>query len=412
MTKKILAILIPTLLLMACASEEGGGTEPKPNPAAVPVEFYVAVPRADEGTRVGDPGSDTGEGIDWDRLTVIVAYKQKTDDGSDTEPQKMVYWDTFTRSEFESTTNVVHPTSTLAPIFEGGIDTGIRTFTMPLPTGVVRVYGITYSSPAEESNESYKDHLLDIDTRLKNIAQDGADHNPDIVDWAIPNNYATTDGTIATLDVSKFLSVATGYGINSKPSAESPIDLSIVKSNDIEMRQYWSMTLHRLATKLDIQWDAKPAFDSGRNNYVDVYMEGFTYDGGATGSDIGAGSGRLFPYSELLYTGKTFTPLGGSTTIYNQTPISKRNGRVYHYIFPDGYVIADMTNASAPSPKINFILNTTITDVTGNSTQSTSRDYYYTFKKVLPIKPAAWYKINTKITGTDKPDPELIVNPQ
>lgn len=400
------------LLLVGCASEGGGENDDGGRKAnTVPLEFYIAVPKNDGNTRVGDPGSETGEAVDWDRLTVIVAYKSKTqtDDGYDPEAKKMVYWDTFTRREFESTTPVSHPNSTLQPVFEGGADTGIRTFTMPLPEGVTRVYGVTYSSPDEEANEAYKGHLIDVEDMLGNIATDGNDHNSDILNLTIPNNYATTTGNVATMDVGKFLSVATGYGVNTNPSAAaSPYDLTVVKANDIEMRQYWSMTLHRLATKLDIQWDAQGAFSATDKKYVDVYMDGFSYEGGGTDSDVG--SGRLFPYRNLLYTGHDFTALGGISSIYNTTPVSKRNGRVYHYIFPDGYVTADPTNITLPAPKINFKLTTTITNPeTGNVEQSGRSDFYYSFRQLLPLQPAAWYKINTKIKGNSKTDPEVTV---
>lgn len=409
MIKRFLSIFALALLIASCAADHGDGdsSPDRPNPAAVPVEFYISVPQP-AGTRIGDPGSATGEAVDWDRLTVIVAYRQKnaSDEGTDPEPQKMVYWDTFTRKEFEQTTEVVHANSTLTPILSGGVDTGVRTFTMPLPTGKARVYGITYSSPDEADNDAYKDYLIDFEkTYLDGVAKDGNDHNADILAWTIPNSYATTNGSVATMDVGKFLSVATGYAVNAKEGATSKYDLDIAKANDIEMKQYWSMTLHRLATKLDIQWDAQGAYDNTSKKYVDVQIDGFAYNGGATLADGDMGSGLLFPYREIQ-TAQTFAPLGGKMQFYNTTPISKRNGRVYHYIFPD-------FNTSDTRARIEFMLTTTSTSTNADGTTTSStlpRQYSYIFQNVAPLLPATWYKINTKVRGNTQDVTNIIIN--
>lgn len=405
MINRFLSIFALLLLLVSCAADHVDDSPDRPGTGGVPVEFYISVPQP-TGTRIGDPGSPTGETVDWDRLTVIVAYQQKnTSSGDiDTDPQKMVYWDTFTRKEFEQTTEVVHANSTLTPILNGGVDTGVRTFTMPLPTGKARIYGITYSSPGEADNAAYAAHLIDFEeTYLDKIAKDGADHNADILAWTIPNSYATTNGTVATMDVAKFLSVATGYAVNAKPGAASPYDLDIVKANDIEMKQYWSMTLHRLATKIDIQWDAQGAYENDK--YVDVQIDGFTYNGGATLADGDMGNGLLFPYREIQ-TAQTFPPLGGKATFYNTTPISKRNGRVYHYIFPD-------FNTSDTRTKIDFQLTTTSTTTGADGTTTSTtlpRTYSYIFRDVAPLRPATWYKINTKVRGNTQPSTDIIID--
>lgn len=389
MINRFLSIFALALLLTGCAADHGDGDSPdRPGTGGVPVEFYISVPQP-AGTRIGDPGSATGETVDWDRLTVIVAYRQKnTSSGDiDTDPQKMVYWDTFTRKEFEQTTEVVHANSTLTPILNDGADTGVRTFTMPLPTGKARVYGITYSSPDEADNAAYKDHLIDFEkTYLDNIAKDGADHNADILAWTIPNSYATTNGTVATMDVAKFLSVATGYAVNAKPGASSPYDLDIVKANDIEMKQYWSMTLHRLATKIDMQWDAQGAYEKGE--YVDMVVDAFAYNGGASLADGDLGSGLVFPYTAIQTSGKTFAPLGGKATFYNTSPVSKRNGRSYHYFFTDLSRLA----------RLDFNLTGTKTDPNGVTT-TTPRDFAFNLCSNGSLLPATWYKINTKIRG-------------
>lgn len=387
MINRFLSIFALALLLVSCAADHVDDSPDRPGTGGVPVEFYISVPQP-AGTRIGDPGSATGETVDWDRLTVIVAYRQKnTSSGDiDPDPQKMVYWDTFTRKEFEQTTEVVHANSTLTPILNDGTDTGVRTFTMPLPTGKARIYGITYSSPNEADNAAYADHLIDFEEAyLDKIAKDGSDHNSDILAWTIPNSYATTNGTVATMDVAKFLSVATGYAINAKEGATSPYDLDIVKANDIEMKQYWSMTLHRLATKLDMQWDAQGAYE--KEEYVDIVVDAFAYNGGASLADGDLGSGLVFPYTAIQTSGKTFASLGGKATFYNMSPISKRNGRAYHYFFTD----------LSRSARLDFKL--TATQEAGEVTTTTPREFSFELCTGGSLLPATWYKINTKIRG-------------
>ena len=79
--------------------------------------------------------------------------------------------------------------------------------------------------------------------------------------------------------------------------------------------------------------------------------------------------------------------VSGQTSFLNTTEISKRNGRVYHYTFPDG------TNP----PRLTFKLDTEKEGTTGN------KIYDVTFN-MSNLKdgfiPARWYKINVKISGS------------
>lgn len=386
------------MLLASCASDTGG--DDRRTPSTLSVHFYVQAPTPDTKTRIGDPGESTGEAVDWDRIAVIVAYKDKdnTHGGYDPEPGRMVYWDVFTRDEFCSAKTVHHTNSTLTPVLDGDADTGIRSFTMPLVRGTVRIYGITYSSPNETANAACKQNLVDFEQRLNNIKKDGADHNPDITDWQIANTYASTDATVKTIDVGKFLSVATGYAVDAKDAVSPQVDLSV--SDDTEESQYWSMTLHRLATKLDVQWDAQSAYDNKQQKYVDVEVDGFTYNGQAA-SATGAGNGRLFPFGALLYSGHTFAPLGGSVDFFNTSAISRRNGRVYHYLFPDG--CTDRSSA----PTIAFHIKTFSEGQ--SSAEGLSRDYTMNFGNQLPLQPAAWYKINSKIKGNSSATTDITI---
>ena len=394
------------LLFGACAS---GNDEEPDQPVAgttAPLTVYISLPQAGDSvqTRVGDPGTASGETQDWDRLVLIAAYKSKATGESiiDPNPGKMVYYDTFTKEEFDcrnadntvNTKGVEHSLSTLQPILNAdGTDSGIRSYTMYLPQGTVRTYGVTYSNGK-----------LDMATALDNIASDGNDHNADIVQMKISNDYATTN---ATTDVAKFLSVATGYGINAKDKDNPTPDLVVSLDNDSEMHEYWNMTLHRLAAKIDIQWDTYEAYNSQKNTYTKVEVDGFAYDGGSatlTSSDPAAGYGRLFPFKELLSATESFTPLGGKKTFVNTSAISKRNGRVYHYIFPDG----------SNTPTVSFSLNTEEAkkNADGNttSTETVKRTYTYDFSNVAPLVPATWYKINTTVKGNSQENTTITID--
>ena len=90
-TKYIFAIL--SLIMLAGCSEKD---EVRPMDTLAPISLTLSVPDDKTNTRVGDPGTDTNDKVDWDRLTIIVAYKEKTqgDEIIDGAPDKMVYYDT------------------------------------------------------------------------------------------------------------------------------------------------------------------------------------------------------------------------------------------------------------------------------------------------------------------------------
>ena len=346
-----------------------------------PVSFSIAVPTV-SSTRIADPGSDAGEHDSWDRLLIIVAYTEKKQGTvfPDDDKKRMVYYDTFTKAEFDSSTPVEHTSSVLSPDTDGD---GYHDFTMYLPTGDCHVYGITYS-------EGCGFNPVEV---LNAIAKDGKDHNADITGMQITNDYATG----STDQVAKMVSVATGYATDtshptSKLNGNRLLHISLDKEN--EMKQYWRMTLTRLATKVDIQWDAQSAYEPATSSegvtYTDVRINKFVFHGGADATK-GSGYGRLFPALAAQAAGKTLTPVGGDREFINTSEISRRNGRVYHYTFPDG------TN----SKKITFSLVTS-TDIVKDKTTS-----YYTFDLTNlsgGFRRATWYKINVSIVGTKKQD--------
>lgn len=339
-TKYIFTIL-SLIMLTGCSESEKN--EVRPMDTLAPISLTLSVPADKTNTRVGDPGTDTNDKEDWDRLTIIVAYKEKTqgDEIHDAAPQKMVYYDTYTKDEFNRKTLVTHATSTLS----GPDANGFRTYTMYLPLGTCCVYGVTYSSGQG----------LNLEEMLDDITKDGKDHNSDIYNLQISNDYAHKNGAI---DVAKFISVATGYALKLDPETQILTNDREIKveqniNANINTKQYWRMVLGRLAAKIDIQWDAKGAYEKdedGKQKFTDVKVQGFTYHGEpeeAESTISGSGKGRLFPtlyYQEV--TSKT--PVSGHTSFVNTSEISKRNGRVYHYTFPDG----------TAKPRITFDIKT------------------------------------------------------
>lgn len=376
-TKYIFAIL-SLIMLVGCSESEKN--EVRPMDTLAPISLTLSVPADKTETRIGDPGEDTNDMVDWDRLTIIVAYKEKTqgDEIHDAAPQKMVYYDTYTKEEFDRKTLVTHATSTLS----GPDANGFRTYTMYLPLGTCCVYGVTYSNGEG----------LNLEEMLNQIGHNGQDHNSDIYNLQITNDYAHKNGAI---DVAKFISVATGYALKLDPKTDTLTNDREIKveqniNANINTKQYWRMVLGRLAAKIDIQWDAKGAYEKdndGNLKYTNVKVTQFTYHGepkGTTKAD--AGCGRLFP--TLYYKEVTSrTSVSGNTTFVNTSEISKRNGRVYHYTFPDG------TNP----PRLTFQLDTK------KEGTAESKTYNVTFD-LTNLKdgfiPARWYKINVTIKGT------------
>ena len=376
-TKYIFAIL--SLIMLAGCSEKD---EVRPMDTLAPISLTLSVPADKTNTRIGDPGTDTNDKVDWDRLTIIVAYKEKTqgDEIIDGAPDKMVYYDTYTKEEFDRGKLVTHATSTLS----GPDANGFRTYTMYLPLGTCCVYGVTYSNGEG----------LDLENMLEHIAKDGNDHNSDIYDLQISNDYAKPSG--GTTDIAKFISVATGYALKLDKNQLLTSDREVIVEKNINAnintKQYWRMVLGRLAAKIDIQWDAKGAYEKGedgKQKFTNVKVQGFTYHGEQTGQETtvsGSGYGRLFP---TLYH-KNVSPMAsvsGQTFFLNTSEISKRNGRVYHYTFPDG------TNP----PRITFQLDTEKEGTTGNKIYNVTFDMSNLKDGFIP---ARWYKINARISGS------------
>lgn len=377
-TKYIFAIL-SLIILAGCSGSEQG--EERPKDTLVPISLTLSVPNDKNGsTRIGDPGEDSNDKVDWDLLTIIVAYKTRTTGETivDNDSRKMVYFDTFTKEEFERQTEVKHATSTLSPADKNGF----HDYQIYLPLGTCCMYGVTYS----------EGQGLNLETLLSNIGKDGTDANPSILNLQISNNYATSG---STMDVAKFISVSTGYAVEIDPKTNKEngireINIDQFVNSGIYDRKYWRMILGRLATKVDIQWDAKGAYengDDGKPKFTDVKVQGFTYHGEEeNAATTEAGYGRLFPTLNAA-EGTVKTSVGGQKTFINTSEISKRNGRVYHYTFPDGIT----------QPRITFDVSTKKDKDAETKTDKVTFDFKYRTKS---FNPAQWYKINVTISGT------------
>lgn len=346
-------MLLLCLLLVSCSDDDGGSRTSD----LATIELYVAVPAApaDDLTRIGDPGVDDGEDqSEWNRLTLMFQYFDEKDAPTN---QRDLY--TITAEQFNS-----------LPAWNN--DSTIKRVTLPMTKGRVKVYGVTYSS----------DVTSGIEDQITGWKKDTISS---VQDLTISNDYAKGDA----FEREKFLSVATGFYDYDKNGTPDIFNIEDVITGGLAGR-IPVMTLTRLAAKIDIQWDAQEAYGGG---YSDIKVKGFTFSGdndeannSTDENEKSSGSGRLFP--TLGKDNATqLTPLSGSKTFINRKPISQRNGRVYHYVFPDG----------VSTPKVTF--NITAKKEENGSTTNVDNKNPYTYTFNGPLQKATWYKIRTKING-------------
>lgn len=315
------------------------------------VRLYLNVPST-ATARVGDPGYPTGEGDDWDQLTVMI---ESANEGAITANNSRYYVKTLSKTNYEALPE----------------QSGYRWLPIDLVKGSqVRIYGVTYSegvtgNPAQD---------------IENIAKG---NNGTFAALEISNDYSAIDGKI---DSEKFLSVATGYY---EKDGSRVFTVTQPEGGLYDRINMPTMTLTRLAAKIDIQWDAQDAYVLENNEniyYENVSVDEFTFytsQGDPPVEENETGTGFLFP--DLNPTG-TATP--GKKGFYNTSPISKRNGRVYHYVFPGG------TN----QPYVTFHISA-IKKQEGTADVEVDRNY--TFKFIQPLQKSTWYKINTTIRGLE-----------
>lgn len=130
-----------------------------------------------------------------------------------------------------------------------------------------------------------------------------------------------------------------------------------------------NVTCTRLAAKIDVQWDAKGAYDDGK--YTDAKMIAITL--------YGVAQGYIFP-SEVASPSNT--TIAAAVTAGNA--VSERNGRTYFYTFP------------GEESAINF--SVTYTPGTGGGTLTGKQDYKASFPN--KIESNTWYKVNINVSGT------------
>lgn len=330
--------LIASLLLLAsCGSS---GDEPSPSAKSkVALRMLVQAPKA-PSSRIADPGTSTGEADLWD--TFLLAFVYKSGEGG----ANTVIVDRLTRAQFDQ-------------LERYNDNDNVRYYTIQLMPGVVYCYGIAYSSQATNN---------DIYERLQQCTSKQAVDN-----LLISNSYAagSADAT------SKFLSVATGYyrDLNDK-ARQGTIDITNAAASAESPYNVPVLRLVRLACKIDVQWDAASAFTGSQ---LRAYVTGFKYTSNL--SVTGVGSGRLFP--ELATSTEA---VGGSTAFLNTSEISQRNGRAYHYVFPESQ------KAVGTKPKLTF-------DVKGVDADGTTKQSVVTVNFNSQPQAATWYKINATVSG-------------
>lgn len=318
--------MIAMFLFAGCDKSEDVPPQPEEK-----VTLLISLPKEALGTRsIGDPGTAVDEGADWDQLAVILAYTGDSNIPSSYKSDVLVK--TISKTDFEN-----------LPSVSG--NENVKLLSVDAWAGTVHIYGVTYSKDEAEKVNLYEG--------IKGCISD-----EQVQALTISNDYASGS-------TSKFVSVATGFYKDEKGNTVFVIQ----EGGNGTVGSIPRMSLKRLAAKIDIQWDAADAYP----NYTDVKVKGFIFNGGTSVTD--SGSGRLFP--EL--TDASSDALMGHKTFVNTSEISQRNGRVYHYVFPDG--------VSTPTVTFNISANGS-TDPNG-----------YNLKFSGTLSPATWYKVNATIKG-------------
>lgn len=311
------------LCLTACGSSDDDGA---PVADVETMQLIISVPATSTGTRMGDPGTAVPEGEDWDELAIMVEY-------TGTSTKRLLK--TISKTDFEALPSL-------------DAEGKIKIISLDVEEGEVYIYGVTYTSSASQSPKS--------------VIGDWVNNVKDISELTISNAYAAGD-------MAKFVSVATGFydldadgnhtGTRQTYSIKSITDPDF--SNTIP-----TIILTRLAAKIDIQWDAADAYEAG---YTDVKVKDFKYKG--------TKYGRLFPN----IASSNYSAEKQDWTFYNPLEISQRNGRVYHYTFPDG----------TTTPSVTF-------NISAKQTGGTERKSY-TMNFPSALQKATWYKVNATIKG-------------
>ncbi len=365
----LLYIAIALLLLAGCSS---GGDEPAPGviDGAKEISMLVSLPKPVGSRAVQDPGSAVDESVDWNCLVIWLIYFED----SEGKPTDGIIRSEWTKEQYDK-----------LPYYNE--NTGIKRLTILATPGKAYVYGVAYyydsSDPTGTRSEKLRANI--------NACSKLADIQALTIENNIYYNSATGD------NISRVVSVATGFYRNGDITpAELDITQAIINgygggSNTAgtAMPSIPVITLSRLATLVDIQWEVAETY-----TVKDVRLTDFTFHGAGSfkGTTTGdgaitsyeTGAGHLFPE---LYT-STSTSISGSKLFYNTSEISQRNGRVYHYVYPDGI----------GKPSIDLKMKANEVDADGNTT-TTEQSHSIQFD--APLKPATWYKVNVSIKGNN-----------
>ena len=333
------SVTLAALAFASCSGDDTAGSDPTgPGTAGdqlQTVRLYLNVPST-ATARVGDPGYPTGEGEDWDQLAVMIESANGeaiTADGSH------YYVKTLSIEEYKDLPE----------------QSGYRWLPIDLVEGSsVYIYGVTYSQGVTG----------DPSSDIQGIENAGSGS---FANLEIPNNYSADES--GQIDAAKFLSVATGYY---EKNGNREFTVTQPTGDLYDPATMPTMTLTRLAAKIDIQWDAADAYP----NYTDVKVTNFTfYNNKDAESQVTHSNGALFPDLHNV------EGADGHTTFYNTSEISQRNGRVYHYAFPNG-----------STPEVRFT-------ITSESPGAGSSEHDYTFEFKNKLQKATWYKLNVTIRG-------------
>lgn len=362
------SVTLAALAFASCSGDDTAGSDPT-GPGTTgdqlqTVRLYLNVPSTAD-SRVGDPGYPTGEGEEWNRLTVMI---ESADNKPITADGSHYYVKTLSIEGYKALPE----------------QSGYHWLPIDLvKDSKVYIYGVTYSQGVTGNPSS----------DIQGIANAGSGS---FANLEIPNNYSADES--GQIDAAKFLSVATGYYTNDQ--GERTFTVTQPTGGLYDRTTMPTMTLTRLAAKIDIQWDAADAYVLENNEniyYEDVSVDKFTFytsQGNASVAEDETGKGFLFP--DLNPTG-TATP--GKKGFYNTSPISKRNGRVYHYVFPGG----------ANQPYVTFHISA-IKKQEGTTDEEVSKNYTFNFTK--PLQKSTWYKINTTIKGLENGHTTIDITPE
>lgn len=342
-------LLLPALLLVlaACSGDDEPAFTLPPQEDLQEVTLYLSLPALSDSAakRLGDPGTAQEETDDWNTLVLFVAYAQ-----SQAAVGSQVRAFTLTKGEYDD-----------LPLVPGSET--VHRYTLTVPAGTVHFYGLTFSN---DDQSGLAGKFASDDAIAANFPNE-----EDIKDLSISNYYpyaapVSDNEANAKTDASKFCSVASGY--YDKDGDGTPDDFTIDYSQiETDLTKIPTLTLRRLAAKIDVQWDAQAAYTDG--DLVQPSVESFQF--------IGRAEGKVFP--EFHESSSTFTEKRWD--FYNTTPISQRFGRVYHYTFPDGSL----------APKVTFTVKT--------DTDSQGKEYALQWNTADYLRRATWYKVNATVNG-------------